>query len=317
MVLSRTDRKEIGLDTQRVCLEAEQNQTELFTVMSKSFDGSRIVCRPHSRLCAPGRFSTVDPTIDATDRFVLVRRDPGHLDGPARHLIERFDEVGAFARRVDRTTVTFAEETTMAGHHRLAALATGVDDRVAVLIFASAKNPGGGYTSGASAQEESVARLGALAWVQQRAGGELYACNARDNRRCVYESAVIYSPDVPFFKDEAGNQCPRYLVDTITSAAPNATYAGKRGATAQEITAAILERVDLILASAANARATHLVLGAWGCGVFGNDESTVVNAFRDALNGPYAGIFTHVHFAVVGRCTREFAAAFGTSAKKR
>jgi uncharacterized protein (TIGR02452 family) len=129
----------------------------------------------------------------------------------------------------------------------------------------------------------------------------LYTINRRDNKRCMYHSAVLYSPDVPFFKDESGKQCPTYPVDVITSAAPNASHARGRGASAADIEQTIVERVDLILASAAHHGATHLVLGAWGCGVFGNDAHVVAAAFRDALTTRFARVFHTVHFAVIGQ----------------
>jgi uncharacterized protein (TIGR02452 family) len=42
-----------------------------------------------------------------------------------------------------------------------------------------------------------------------------------------------------------------------------------------------------------------LVLGAWGCGVFGNDPAEVASLFGMALEGPFAGAFEAVVFAVL------------------
>ena len=42
-----------------------------------------------------------------------------------------------------------------------------------------------------------------------------------------------------------------------------------------------------------------LVLGAWGCGVFGNDPRACAEAFRDMLaDERFAGAFDHVRFAI-------------------
>jgi uncharacterized protein (TIGR02452 family) len=41
-----------------------------------------------------------------------------------------------------------------------------------------------------------------------------------------------------------------------------------------------------------------LVLGAWGCGAFGNDAHRTARDFRAALEGPFSGAFVHVVFAV-------------------
>jgi uncharacterized protein (TIGR02452 family) len=42
----------------------------------------------------------------------------------------------------------------------------------------------------------------------------------------------------------------------------------------------------------------HLVLGAWGCGVFGNDPREIATLFHAALSGPYQGAFADVVFAI-------------------
>ena len=43
----------------------------------------------------------------------------------------------------------------------------------------------------------------------------------------------------------------------------------------------------------------RLVLGAWGCGVFGNEPAVVAETFRDALRENR--YFDHVVFAVLDR----------------
>ena len=43
---------------------------------------------------------------------------------------------------------------------------------------------------------------------------------------------------------------------------------------------------------------TSLVLGAWGCGAFGNDPVRTAADFRDALETDFTGHFSDVLFAV-------------------
>jgi uncharacterized protein (TIGR02452 family) len=72
-------------------------------------------------------------------------------------------------------------------------------ERTALLNFASAKNPGGGFLSGAQAQEESLARASGL-YASLQCMPEYYDLN----RRCksvVYTDHMIYSPQVPVFRD--------------------------------------------------------------------------------------------------------------------
>ena len=57
--------------------------------------------------------------------------------------------------------------------------------------------------------------------------------------------------------------------------------------------------VQRVLAIAAMHQHDALVLGAWGCGVFGNDTEEVAGLFKDALDGPFRGVFAEVVFAVL------------------
>lgn len=63
---------------------------------------------------------------------------------------------------------------------------------VAVLNFASARNPGGGYLNGAQAQEEAVCRSSALYTCLLRAPG--YYDHHRTHRDAFYSDRVIHSP---------------------------------------------------------------------------------------------------------------------------
>jgi hypothetical protein len=59
-----------------------------------------------------------------------------------------------------------------------------------------------------------------------------------------------------------------------------------------------------------------LVLGAWGCGAFGNDSEEVAELFHEALTGSYSGAFARVVFAITdwsedGRFIRPFRRALG------
>jgi hypothetical protein len=47
-----------------------------------------------------------------------------------------------------------------------------------------------------------------------------------------------------------------------------------------------------------------LVLGAWGCGAFGNDPATTARSFRNALEGEFAGALSDILFAIVDWSTK-------------
>lgn len=199
-------------------------------------------------------------------------------------------------------------------------LVAGVDGAVAVLNFASARNPGGGYLNGAQAQEEALCRASAL-YACLRTAPDFYAAHRADPSP-FYSDRVIHSPGVPVFRDDRGALLDAwYTVGFLTSAAPNAGVIAQRGMDTSRLPEALASRAERVLEVAVAHGYRHLVLGAWGCGVFRNDPAAVAEAFRAHLVAPgrFAGRFERVVFAVLDRRTDSptraaFAAAFGTAA---
>lgn len=188
-------------------------------------------------------------------------------------------------------------------------------ERVLCLNFASAHNPGGGFLSGSQAQEESLARCSGL-YASQTAHSNMYAFNGKLPHKqlaqphTIYSDFMIYSPDVPVFRDdESGELLEEPFPVTIVSApAPNAgatlnTF-GKAGASEsvlwEKINTAMEHRLTRVLTLAVRERIDVLVLGAYGCGVFKNKPSTVAQCFHSLLGegGPFEKDFKHVVFAV-------------------
>ncbi len=170
---------------------------------------------------------------------------------------------------------------------------------IACLVFASARNPGGGFLNGAQAQEESVARSSAL-YPCLLAAGDFYRYH-RAHEDLTYTDRVIYSPQVPVFRDDKGELLPQpYPVSFLTAAAPNrSAITRNQPERAEGIPAALLGRARRVLHVAAAHGHRRLVLGAWGCGVFGNDPALVAETFRNALRDNR--FFDHVVFAVLDR----------------
>ncbi len=198
--------------------------------------------------------------------------------------------------RVAATTISVTAESTIEAIRRLA-VGSG---HLGCLNFASAKNPGGGFLGGAQAQEESLARSSALYPCLQTQPGH-YARN-KANRSATYLDLAIYSAAVPFFRDDDGGwfDVPA-LCSVITCAAPNAGALRQHGRFVEaEVLAALRARAAFVLAIARDAAIDHLILGAWGAGVFANDPVMVAQTFADLLQGPFDRTFSSVVFAVVG-----------------
>jgi uncharacterized protein (TIGR02452 family) len=196
------------------------------------------------------------------------------------------------------STFSVVNETTLQGCARL--IATQNYQHIGVLNFASAKNPGGGFLRGARAQEESLARSSGL-YSSLLECPEYYEFH-RSQKTCLYSDHMIYSPECPVFRNDAGAWLPKpYVVDFITSPAPNAGVIYQNEPhNCDNITPTLVERAGKILALAAYHQCDALILGAWGCGVFRNDPSIVAKVFYDLLgpDGLHKGYFQHVAFSV-------------------
>jgi uncharacterized protein (TIGR02452 family) len=193
-----------------------------------------------------------------------------------------------------KTQYTVNNETTLQAAERWAA------EKTLVLNFASAKNPGGGFLTGASAQEESLARSSAL-----------YPCLCKfksmyDSHKAkislYYNDDMIYSPQVPVFKNDEGDLLkPYYSVSFITCAAVNqGALLDQKKSLSIEIERVMRERIFKVLSLAAAFGYTHLVLGAWGCGVFRNEPDEVARWFFEILKtADFKNKFEKIHFAVL------------------
>lgn len=174
--------------------------------------------------------------------------------------------------------------------------------QVALLNFASAKHPGGGFLRGSKAQEEDLARCSAL-YACQLTQPAYYEAN-RASESLLYTDHLIYSPEVPFFRDERLELLPvPFTVSVITSPAPNAGEELKRRPdAAPQITETLERRAEQILRVAAQRGHRTLILGAWGCGVFKNDPAEVAQVCARLLGRPNVrGAFDRVVFAIYDR----------------
>lgn len=191
------------------------------------------------------------------------------------------------AVRHSYTQVQVCNETTLRASRRL------VDNghRPLALNFANGVHPGGGFLNGARAQEEVLCRSSAL--YSTLVGDRMYR---HHQERPLPDSTdwVIYSPDVPVFRSDAGEPLDApWLLSFVTSAAP---YAPRIG---QPASGDLLQkRIHRILSIASSYGFETLVLGAWGCGAFANDPSRTAADFRAALVGEFSGHFANVVFAI-------------------
>lgn len=183
-------------------------------------------------------------------------------------------------------------------------------ENIGVLNFASAKNPGGGFINGAMAQEESIAASGTL-YRTLTAHEEYYQKN-RAQSSMMYTDHAIYSPDVIFFRDGRFE-----LVETpvrasvLTLPAVNMGQVVLKGEDIEEARCVMRRRMKLALAIFAEQGAKHLVLGAYGCGVFRNDPNLIAAWWKELLEEGMGSYFDSVFYAVLdqsknGACIKAF-----------
>ncbi|MCA9011263.1 MAG: TIGR02452 family protein [Planctomycetaceae bacterium] len=186
-----------------------------------------------------------------------------------------------------RTRIQVSNETTFAAAVRL----QNEGHIPLSLNFANGVTPGGGFLRGAIAQEESLCRISALFWTLL--GDPMYLHHSYRDAPDSTDWAIL-SPRVPFFRSDSLEPFDEPLkLDFITCAAPFAPTIGK-------VTSAILlrHRILRLLTIARCSGYTSLVLGAWGCGAFGNDPHRTAEDFRSAIEKDFAGHFSTIVFAI-------------------
>lgn len=164
-------------------------------------------------------------------------------------------------------------------------------DNLAALNFSSYKNPGGMFLKGSKAQEECLCHSSFLYNVLREFQTHFYDKNCNDKNRAMYRDNALFSPHIIFEKDIKVAQSA-----IITCAAPN-KFAGQKyaGVTDSENYKVLKNRIKFVLDVAADNEVKTLILGAYGCGVFGQDPNEVSCLFKEYLNN-YA--FDKVVFAI-------------------
>ncbi|KAJ7131699.1 hypothetical protein C8R43DRAFT_1024322 [Mycena crocata] len=213
---------------------------------------------------------------------------------------------------------------------------TALGRKIGVLNFASATRPGGGFQTGARAQEESLARSSNVyASLMTPQAQRFYEMHKTVTKSKYYTHAMIYTRGVQLFRSDDGEWRAPARVDILTSAAVNAGVVrqrhggeggtGKQGgikgyfspvpsstspSTATDVEKAIedvmRERMGRALFLFEKEGAQDLVLGSFGTGVFQNKVPMVAKLWVELLAAPDARFehsFQRVTFAIIDQKT--------------
>jgi uncharacterized protein (TIGR02452 family) len=171
-----------------------------------------------------------------------------------------------------------------------------------ILNFANARHPGGGYINGSCAQEEDLCRK----------IPNLYQTLMKASRRGIYplHYKVLYSEGLTLLRNEDNSWDTRITpinLNVVTAAAPcrasrHNHYDGSfysDGDNWNRMIRAIMTAAGRKQSQRDRNRRSVIVLGAIGCGAFGNYPNVVANKMYDVLvREGYCKLFDQVYIAI-------------------
>lgn len=173
----------------------------------------------------------------------------------------------------------------------------------AVLNMASPKRPGGGYLSGAGAQEENLFRR--TNYVQHLADPRKEFDEGRKHFYRLPEFSCVYSTNVLVFrasedKGYAFLPKPIQLSFLAAPAYPNPQLTTDKQKLVPEVAEKAKRKIRNVLAVALTHGHDSLVLSAWGCGAFRNPPRHIANLFKEVLSErDFLNRFKHISFAII------------------
>lgn len=195
--------------------------------------------------------------------------------------------------------------------------------KLLVLDFADPVHPGGGVRKGALAQEEELCRRTSLLLsLESKAAHRYYEYNRKLDTN-MGSDGIIILPNVEIFKGLDGKTLEESTVISVITCAAPMVRNGFEGMTESEYRQLMYHRIEGIFLCASYFGYKNLLLGAFGCGAFGNDANLVSDIFYRVINeanlggGTAADVFESIDFAVMSRSAdrynyNQFAKRFGS-----
>ncbi len=160
--------------------------------------------------------------------------------------------------------------------------------RPLILNMANAKQPGGGFLSGAKAQEEDLFRCTNL-YLTLKDDGELYPMRGAE---------VIYSPKVHILRDSEYHDLEQPVeVGFISVAATKDPYIDDYGMLTEHIYNITAKKIRMAYHIGLIQRYDCLIMGALGCGAFNNPPQEIAKIFCE-VTAEYAQRFKKIIFPI-------------------
>lgn len=217
-------------------------------------------------LATTGKFKDYEPAVSVKFDTAILDLDLSLLDLP------QYDE--AIVEIENKDTVQTVLDVIRDGYRPL------------VLNMANHRTPGGGFLSGAIAQEEHLFRC------------TNYFRTLTEGLYPMASDEVIYSPKVHIMKDENYTDLLEPVAAGFIAVAaiqrPSVTRQGGLCPRAYELTK---RKVEMIYQTGAIGKYDCLVLGALGCGAFYNPPRSIARIFAE-VTAEYADRFKKIVFAI-------------------
>lgn len=183
---------------------------------------------------------------------------------------------------------------------------------ILVLNFANPVNAGGGARRGARAQEEDLCRKSSLLFSLESDQAQRYYSYNRSLHTYMGSDALILTPNVEMIRDANGELLDDSIIVSVMTCAAPMLIQGMEGLSDEQYQELFYNRICGMLKCAAYWGYQELVLGAFGCGAFGNDAKVVSDLFYKALkefnfDGMRAkDFFCRIDFAVLDRTPGQY-----------
>lgn len=178
---------------------------------------------------------------------------------------------------------------------------------VCALNFANGETPGGGYKSGATAQEEDLCRqcpnLYTTLYTAAKEG--LYPfgpCTCRSASHPEKYSDVLYTAGVVLARGGMEDGYPlmlekdQVIMSMVAAAAPNIRFASE--ISDPELIYHTVQSI-FVAPRLTEPEVNTLILGAWGCGAFGGDPKQIAELFvRALISDNFGELYKEIHFAI-------------------
>lgn len=267
---------------------------------------NRAIAEENCRITAAGEYKTDGGnTVVLKDQLDCIKKSKmfGPDERAAGSVVRKDKDTRMQVCLRSRDSVTAVLDAVEAGY------------KVGILNFASAKNPGGGYIVGMSAQEEALCRCSNLYENLLWAKGSTRFYNLAAGTGGWYTDSMILSPEVYFFRDNGMHLLDNPVkASVVTCAAVNVMALQRQGTMNSQswgkIHLTMARRARRVLEGFKEMGCNYVILGAWGCGVFRNRPQAIAQSFSLALDR-YEGQFDVVEFAIPGGANlHEFAKVF-------